>query len=87
MPLAVGDRLEIGGVQVVVRAVGPLLIYERDKDGAEHQVVGGRFVHVERIHQGGSGVVKPSGLAPQSTPSGGSNAAHSISTAAEVAEE
>ena len=48
-PLKVGDVIEIGGVRCRVVDRGPLVIYEKDKDGVEQEVEGGRFVHLERV--------------------------------------
>lgn len=46
----VGDLLDLDGARYRVTECGPLMVYGRGKDGKERQVVGGRFVHAERIN-------------------------------------
>jgi len=44
-----GDLLDLDGARYVVTDTGPAYVYERDAKGKERQVVGGRFVHLEKI--------------------------------------
>ena len=52
MAANVGDLLDLDGVRYRVTDTGPAYVYERGKDGKERQVVGGRWLHTERVDDG-----------------------------------